>query len=58
MSYTFAMCRAITCQKCQRPSWAGCGRHVEQVLGHVPPAERCQCERGGLGKAIRALFGK
>ena len=56
------MCRAITCNKCKRPSWAGCGAHVEAVLGHVPPAERCQCrEEGstnGLSKAIRSLFGK
>jgi hypothetical protein len=55
------MCRAITCKKCNRPSWAGCGAHVETVLAHVPPAERCQCSReaqGGLGKAIRALFGR
>jgi hypothetical protein len=54
------MCRAITCNKCKRPTWAGCGAHVEQVLGHVPAAERCRCtrERGGLGKAIRALFGR
>lgn len=55
------MCRAITCNKCKRPTWAGCGAHVEQVLGHVAPAERCQCraevgEGGGLGKAIRSLF--
>ena len=59
------MCRAITCKKCGRPSWAGCGAHVEQVLGHVPPAERCQCRAettagggGGLGKVIRSLFGR
>jgi len=54
------MCRAITCNKCKRPSWAGCGAHVESVLRDVPPAERCQCPReaGGLGKAIRSLFGR
>lgn len=59
------MCRAITCKKCKRPSWAGCGAHVEQVLGHVPVADRCDCReaksavtKGGLGKAIRALFGR
>jgi len=55
------MCRAITCNKCKRPTWAGCGAHVEQVLGHVRPDERCQCraeagDGGGLGKAIRSLF--
>ncbi len=37
------MCRAVTCPTCGRPGWRGCGRHVEQVLGHVPPAERCRC---------------
>jgi hypothetical protein len=37
------MCRRIDCPKCGRPTFAGCGLHVEQVLGNVPPAERCQC---------------
>jgi len=25
--------------------FAGCGMHVEEVLGDVPKDERCQCER-------------
>jgi hypothetical protein len=33
----------VTCPDCSRPSWAGCGMHVEQVLGHVPHDERCRC---------------
>ena len=41
------MCRATTCKQCGRPTWAGCGAHVEQVLGHVPEADRCQCGAGG-----------
>lgn len=59
------MCRAITCKKCNRPTWAGCGAHVEQVLGHVPKDQRCRCREdqagdsgGGLGKALRGLFGR
>ncbi len=58
------MCRAITCNKCGRPGYAGCGAHIEQVLGHVPKDDRCKCREqagasgGGLGKAIRGLFGK
>jgi hypothetical protein len=36
------MCRQTTCRTCQRPTWAGCGAHVEQVLGHIPKSERCQ----------------
>lgn len=58
------MCRPITCDKCKRPGYAGCGMHVEQVLGHVPVADRCQC-RGAKaaapaksGKPWWSLFGR
>jgi hypothetical protein len=37
------MCRRVDCSKCGRPTFAGCGAHVEQVLGNVPPADRCRC---------------
>lgn len=37
------MCRRVTCRDCGRPTFAGCGRHVEQVLADVPHAERCRC---------------
>lgn len=37
------MCRRIECSKCGRPTYAGCGAHVEQVLGNVPAADRCRC---------------
>ncbi|MDP9463252.1 MAG: hypothetical protein M3P52_01400 [Actinomycetota bacterium] len=40
------MCRKVTCSTCKRPTWAGCGAHVDLVLRNVPPAERCQCHRG------------
>jgi hypothetical protein len=33
----------MECPTCQRPTYAGCGNHVEQVLGDVPPDARCQC---------------
>jgi len=62
------MCRRIECSKCGRPTYAGCGLHVEQVLGNVPPADRCQCreEKAKAAKAagqgdrswLRALLGK
>jgi hypothetical protein len=35
------MCRQITCNTCGKPTWAGCGAHIEQVLAAVPPAQRC-----------------
>ena len=34
------MCRAVTCKKCGKASWKGCGAHVEQ---DVPPSQRCHC---------------
>lgn len=39
----WGMCRRTTCRKCGKPSWAGCGAHVEVVLGDVPKSERCRC---------------
>jgi hypothetical protein len=35
------MCRAVTCRKCGKTTWAGCGMHVDQVLRGVPAAQRC-----------------
>ena len=37
------MCRMIHCGRCNKPTWAGCGAHVEQVLGHLSRDQRCQC---------------
>jgi hypothetical protein len=37
------MCRRVDCSKCGRPTYSGCGAHVEQVLGGVAPADRCRC---------------
>ncbi|BAE46169.1 hypothetical protein RER_pREL1-02260 (plasmid) [Rhodococcus erythropolis PR4] len=35
------MCRAVTCKKCGKTTWAGCGQHVQQVMRGVPPSARC-----------------
>jgi hypothetical protein len=35
------MCRKVQCSKCGLATWAGCGAHIEQVLGGIPPAQRC-----------------
>ena len=37
------MCTRVTCKTCGRPSYAGCGRHIEAVLGDVPVDGRCRC---------------
>jgi hypothetical protein len=38
------MCRRVECSECGRPGFAGCGKHIEQVLGDVPPENRCRCK--------------
>lgn len=47
------MCHRVTCRKCGKPTYAGCGAHIEQVIGDVPPAQRCRCreEREAARKA-------
>ena len=61
------MCRRVTCSKCGKPSYAGCGMHVEQVLGNVPRDQRCRCREsavaedkqgGGASGWLRGLFGQ
>jgi hypothetical protein len=37
------MCRRVQCSRCGKPTFAGCGAHVEQVLADVPPRSRCRC---------------
>lgn len=58
------MCRRVECSKCSRPTYAGCGMHIEQVLAGVPAADRCKCnseskadERSKLG-LLQKLLGK
>ncbi|MEZ4393325.1 MAG: hypothetical protein R3A48_19745 [Polyangiales bacterium] len=37
------MCQRVKCPQCLKPTYAGCGAHIEQVLGDVPKAQRCEC---------------
>jgi hypothetical protein len=37
------MCVRVTCPTCSKPTYSGCGAHIEMVLGDVAPAERCKC---------------
>jgi len=39
------MCHQIRCGRCGKPTWAGCGQHIEAALRGVPPDQRCQCPR-------------
>jgi len=35
------MCYRKICETCKKPTYAGCGKHVEMVLADVPPEQRC-----------------
>ena len=39
------MCSKVLCEICQKPTWEGCGKHIEEALNDVPLAERCTCPR-------------
>jgi hypothetical protein len=57
------MCRRATCRSCGKPTYAGCGEHIEQVLGNVPLDQRCHCREqrasqpGGRPSFLRRLLG-
>ncbi len=51
------MCHRVKCEKCGKPTWSGCGAHVEQVLGDVPRDQRCHCERPQPKSFWQLLFG-
>lgn len=37
------MCSKVKCPKCQKFTWSGCGRHVQEALKGVKNDDRCQC---------------
>jgi hypothetical protein len=57
------MCRRVECQRCKKPTYAGCGKHIEQVLGDVPREKRCTCrdqpkqDGAEAPSGIRRFFG-
>ncbi|WP_169746723.1 hypothetical protein [Demequina silvatica] len=52
------MCSRITCRQCGKPTWTGCGQHVDQALAGVPQDQRCSCDQGGSGSSsFGSIFG-
>jgi hypothetical protein len=43
------MCHQVTRPQCSKPTWSGCGNHVEQALGGVAPSDRCACNVNDAG---------
>ncbi len=42
------MCYAVQCPKCKKTTWSGCGMHIQQVIGHLPTSQVCQCKRKSM----------
>lgn len=41
------MCRPVKCNKCGKTTWAGCGKHIDQVKSAVPASEWCGHDQSG-----------
>lgn len=52
------MCQRATCPRCKKPTFRGCGQHVEQVLGDVPVSQRCSCASEPRQPRLRWPFGR
>lgn len=39
-----SMCHQRKCGTCGKPTWFGCGKHIDSALEGVPNADRCHCK--------------
>lgn len=39
------MCFKMACSACNRPTWAGCGAHIDSALAGIPLEDRCHCKK-------------
>ena len=54
------MCHPVSCRKCGKTTWAGCGMHVNQVMARVPKSNRCEghAKEPGSGGWLDRLLGR
>jgi len=52
------MCQRVQCPRCHKPSYVGCGRHIEQVLAGVPVDKRCRCREERPRSFLDRLLGR
>jgi hypothetical protein len=52
------VCREVTCRKCGKATWAGCGQHVDQVMRGIPKNQRCQGHEAEPGFFAKLFGGK
>jgi hypothetical protein len=51
------VCRKVTCRRCKKATWKGCGQHIEIVLKNVEKNQQCLCEKPDIGGFFSWLFG-
>ena len=42
------MCSKVICNLCRKPTWDGCGQHIEEALAGIAEADRCKCNQLAL----------
>jgi hypothetical protein len=52
------MCRQVSCRRCGKATWAGCGQHVDQVMRGVPRSQRCACPPEQKKSLVDRIFGR
>ena len=44
------MCSLVSCKICKKPTWSGCGEHIEEALAGIAIADRCPGHAGEVKK--------
>jgi len=52
------MYHPANCKRCSKPTWRGCGNHIEQALAGVPKRERCSCREDPTASVATTGSGK
>ena len=50
------MCSKVICRQCNKPTWSGCGEHIEDALAGIAVSDRCKGHEGQAKKS--GIFSK
>ena len=50
------MCSKVICRQCKKPTWSGCGEHIEEALAGIAKKDRCQGHEAQVKKS--GIFSK
>ncbi|CAN0170743.1 unnamed protein product [Pylaiella littoralis] len=51
------MCRKVNCDTCSKPTWKGCGMHIDSALSGLAEGDRCAGWKQGKCPAAPAATG-